>query len=89
MFRITCSKVNDELRTICTISHLQKMGRKDWRTRLALKTAHCRDFLAKLSLCSPLVLYICGGTVHVQGCKCFKVCLLDGNHIVLTSHLHK
>ena len=63
------------------------MGRKNWRARFALEAAHGRDLLTKLSLTSSLVLHIRCGAVHVQGGKSLKVCLLDGNHIVMTANL--
>ena len=63
------------------------MGRENWRARLALKAAHGRDLLTKLSLPSALVLHVCCGAVHVQSGKCLKVCLLDGDYVVMATNL--
>ena len=63
------------------------MGRKNWRTRLALEAAHGRDLLTKFRLSTALVLHICCCAVHVQGGKGLKVRLLDGYDIVMATNL--
>ena len=63
------------------------MGRKNWRTRLALEAAHGRDLLTKFSLSPALVLHVRCRAVHVQGGKSLKVRLLDGDDIVLATNL--
>ena len=63
------------------------MGRKNWRTRLALEAAHGRDLLTKFRLSTALVLHIRCCAVHVQGGKGLKVRLLDGDDIVLATNL--
>ena len=63
------------------------MGRKNWRTRLALEAAHGRDLLTKFRLSTALVLHIRCCAVHVQGGKGLKVRLLDGYDIVMATDL--